>query len=121
MRWMRRLCIIGHLTPNLAKCSNVFLLLQLKYFSELLRTSDAVQWPWHFFIISQLAPNSAECSDVFPFITFHLSFFQIYFSINSQLSLFVQMRVKRTNINKWMKMPTLTGQGWEYTRFDSKR
>ena len=54
-------------------------LLRLKYFSELLRTSDAAQWPQRFFIIGQLAPNSAECSDVFPFITFHLSFFQIYF------------------------------------------
>ena len=44
-----------------------------------LRTSDSVQWPRHFCIIGQLVPNSAECSDVFPFITFHLSFFQIYF------------------------------------------
>ena len=44
-----------------------------------LRMSDSAQWPQCFFIIGQLAPNSVECSDVFPFITFHLSFFQIYF------------------------------------------
>ena len=44
-----------------------------------LRTSDSVQWPRRFCIIRQLVPNSAERSDVFPFITFHLSFFQIYF------------------------------------------
>ena len=44
-----------------------------------LRMSDSAQWPRHFCIIGQLAPNSAECSDVFPFITFHLSFFQVYF------------------------------------------
>ena len=44
-----------------------------------LRMSDSAQWPRRFFIIGQLAPNSAKCSDVFPFITFHLSFFQIYF------------------------------------------
>jgi hypothetical protein len=31
------------------------------------------------FVIGQLVLDSAECSDVFPFMTFHLSFFQINF------------------------------------------
>ena len=46
-----------------------------------LRMSDSVQWSRHFCIIGQLTPNLAKCSDVFPFITFHLSFFQIYFIV----------------------------------------
>ena len=61
------LCIIGHLAPNLGKCPDVFLLLQVKYFSDILRTSDSAQWPQCFCIIGQLMPNSAERSDVFPF------------------------------------------------------
>ena len=121
------LCIIGHLAPNLGECPDVFLLLQVKYLSDILWMSDSVQWPrcfciigqlvpnlaeqsdvfpfcydsnisliycrrpvglwmsesaqWlqRFCIIGQLVPNLAECSNVFPFITFHLSFFQIYF------------------------------------------
>ena len=34
------LCIIGHLVPNLGECPDVFLLLQVKYFSDILRTSS---------------------------------------------------------------------------------
>ena len=53
--------------PNLGECPDVFLLLQVKYFSDILWTSDSAQWPRCFCIIGQLVPNSAERSDVFPF------------------------------------------------------
>ena len=43
------------------------LLLQLKYFSNILQTSNSAQWLQRFFIIRQLTPNLAECSNVFPF------------------------------------------------------
>ena len=79
-------CIIGQLVPNSAKRSNGFPFCYNSNISLIycgcpvrLRMSDSAQWPRRFCIIGQLAPNSAECSDAFPFITFHLSFFQIYF------------------------------------------
>ena len=85
-QWPWCFCIIRQLTPNSAECSNVFLFCYNSNISLIycrrpvgLWMSDSAQWPWHFFIIGQLAPNLAECSNVFPFITFHLSFFQIYF------------------------------------------
>ena len=85
-QWPRHFCIIGQLTPNSAKWSNGFPFCYDSNISLIycgrpvgLRMSDSAQWPRRFCIIRQLAPNSAECSDVFPFITFHLSFFQIYF------------------------------------------
>ena len=85
VRWMRRCALSDTLHPTRPSVPMFSFLLRLKYFSDIprtssqLRMSDSAQWPRHFFIIGQLAPNSAECSDVFPFITFHLSFFQIYF------------------------------------------
>ena len=82
----QRFCIIGQLVPNSAEWSDVF---PFYYDSNIsliycrrpvgLRMSESAQWPRRFCIIGQLTPNSAECSDVFPFITFHFSFFQIYF------------------------------------------
>ena len=44
------------------------LLLQLSYFSDILRTSDAAWWLWCLFIFRHLAPNLAKCSYVFPFV-----------------------------------------------------
>ena len=85
-QWPWRFCIIGQLTPNSAERSNGFPFCYNSNISLIycghpvrLRMSDSAQWPRRFCIIGQLAPNSAECSDAFPFITFHLSFFQIYF------------------------------------------
>ena len=85
-QWPRRFCIIGQLMPNSAERSDVFPFCYDSNISLIycgrpvgLRMSESAQWPRHFCIIGQLVPNSAECSDVFPFITFHLSFFQIYF------------------------------------------
>ena len=85
-QWPRHFCIIGQLMPNLAKQSDVFPFCYNSNISLIycgrpvgLQMSESAQWPWCFCIIRQLTPNSAECSDVFPFITFHLSFFQIYF------------------------------------------
>ena len=57
-------------TPHtqLGQVSRCFpFLLQLKYFSDILRTSDSAQWPRRFCIIGQLVPNSAEPSNGFPF------------------------------------------------------
>ena len=85
-QWPQRFCIIRQLAPNLAERSNGFPFCYNSNISLIycgrpvgLRMSDSAQWPRRFCIIGQLAPNSAECSDVFPSITFHLSFFQIYF------------------------------------------
>ena len=85
-QWPRCFCIIGQLVPNLAERSDVFPFCYDSNISLIycrhpvgLQMSESAQWPRHFCIIGQLAPNSAECSDVFPFITFHFSFFQIYF------------------------------------------
>ena len=86
VQWPQRFCIIGQLVPNLAERSNVFPFCYDSNISLIycgrpvgLKMSESVQWPRRFCIIGQLVPNLAECSDVFPFITFHLSFFQIYF------------------------------------------
>ena len=64
-------CIIGHLAPNSAECSDVFPFCYDSNISLIycghpvgLRTSDSAQWPRRFCIIRQLVPNSAECSDV---------------------------------------------------------
>ena len=67
VRWMQRFALSDTSRPTWASVPMFSFLLQLKYFSDILWTSDSVQWPWHFCIIGQLAPNSAECSDVFPF------------------------------------------------------
>ena len=66
-------CVVGHLTPNLAECSNVFLfLLWLKYCGHpTLHNGHGV-----FSLLDNLCPIRQS---VFPFITSHLSFFQIYF------------------------------------------
>ena len=85
-QWPRHFCIIGQLTPNSAERSNGFPFCYNSNISLIycghpvgLWMSDSAQWPRHFCIIGQLTPNLAKCSDAFPFITFHLSFFQIYF------------------------------------------
>ena len=85
-QWPWHFCIIGQLVPNSAKRSDVFPFCYNSSISLIycghpvrLRMSESAQWPRRFCIIGQLVPNLAECSDVFPFITFHLSFFQIYF------------------------------------------
>ena len=68
------LCIIGHLTPNLGECPDVFPFCYNSNISLIscgrpvgLQTSNSAQWPRHFCIIRQLAPDSAERSNGFPF------------------------------------------------------
>ena len=85
MRWMRRFALSDTSRPTRPSvpmfpfCYDSNVSLTYRGHPVGLRMSDSAQWLRRFFIIRQLVPNSAECSDVFPFITFHLSFFQIYF------------------------------------------
>ena len=60
-----------------------------------------------FCIIGQLVPNSAKCSDVFPFITFHLSFFQIYFivALPIQLVILAEAPVYKFRLGRPSRLP----------------